>query len=179
MERNHRVINSKIFFMRAIFFQLIASGVALGLMGGSVAVHSLHVSGAKDLSESQEWSGGGGASSSRGSGSVIAPAGVVDLGPALRRQAQMNPNSTEGATVRALQKIMERLQELHTANQSMQAQNDRLLEQLAETNRDLMELQFRVDTHSQGFRPMPLSSGSLLDGQRDRGPSHPLLPPKR
>ena len=39
----------------------------------------------------------------------------------------------------------------------LQNQNRDLLDQLAETNRDLMKLEFRVDTHSESFRPMPVS----------------------
>lgn len=40
---------------------------------------------------------------------------------------------------------------------SLQTQNRDLLDQLAETNRDVMKLEFRVDTHSESFRPMPVS----------------------
>jgi hypothetical protein len=36
----------------------------------------------------------------------------------------------------------------------MQDQQEELRDQLAESNRDLMELQFRVDTHSESFRPL-------------------------
>lgn len=39
-------------------------------------------------------------------------------------------------------------------------QNRDLLDQLAETNRDLMKLEFRVDTHSESFRPLPIDQGS-------------------
>lgn len=39
----------------------------------------------------------------------------------------------------------------------MENQNRDLLDQLAETNRDLMKLEFRVDTHSESFRPLPVS----------------------
>lgn len=38
----------------------------------------------------------------------------------------------------------------------VEAQNRDLLDQLAETNRDMMKLEFRVDTHSESFRPLPL-----------------------
>jgi hypothetical protein len=41
--------------------------------------------------------------------------------------------------------------------EGLQNQNRDLLDQLAETNRDLMKLQFRVDTHSESFRPLPVS----------------------
>lgn len=40
---------------------------------------------------------------------------------------------------------------------SVETQNRDLLDQLAETNRDLMKLEFRVDTHSESFRPLPVS----------------------
>jgi hypothetical protein len=41
--------------------------------------------------------------------------------------------------------------------ESLQHQNRDLLDQLAETNRDLMKLEFRVDSHSASFRPLPVS----------------------
>jgi hypothetical protein len=46
---------------------------------------------------------------------------------------------------------------LITRMESLQNQNRDLLDQLAETNRDLMKLEFRVDTHSSSFRPLPLT----------------------
>ena len=70
-------------------------------------------------------------------------------------------------------------QEFYTAllarMESLQNQNRDLLDQLAETNRDLMKLEFRVDTHSESFRPLPvteeISSASFTD---DLG----VLPPR-
>lgn len=41
--------------------------------------------------------------------------------------------------------------------ESLQNQNRDLIDQLAETNRDLMKLEFRVDTHSASFRPLPVN----------------------
>jgi hypothetical protein len=38
----------------------------------------------------------------------------------------------------------------------VETQNRDLLDHLAETNRDLMKLEFRVDTHSESFRPLPV-----------------------
>ena len=38
----------------------------------------------------------------------------------------------------------------------VEQQNRDLVDQLAETNRDMMKLQFRVDMNSEGFRPMPV-----------------------
>jgi len=59
---------------------------------------------------------------------------------------------------------------------SLQNQNRDLLDQLAETNRDLMKLEFRVDTHSESFRPLPVTEDqpfTNLDGD-DIG----VLPPR-
>lgn len=58
----------------------------------------------------------------------------------------------------------------------MESQNRDLLDQLAETNRDLMKLEFRVDTHSESFRPLPLSEDqpfSSLDSSETG-----VLPPR-
>lgn len=55
----------------------------------------------------------------------------------------------------------------------LQTQNRDLLDQLAETNRDLMKLEFRVDTHSESFRPLPVSE--QFDTSFDDSPG--VLPP--
>lgn len=50
---------------------------------------------------------------------------------------------------------------------SVENQNRDLLDQVAETNRDIMKLQFRVDTHSESFRPLPVGEEqpfTSLDG---------------
>ena len=39
----------------------------------------------------------------------------------------------------------------------VETQNRDLLDQLAETNRDMMRMQFRLDTHSESFRPLPVA----------------------
>ena len=63
----------------------------------------------------------------------------------------------------------------------VEAQNRDLLDQLAETNRDMMRMQFRLDTHSESFRPLPLvedkpfssvSPGISVDGNPG------VLPPR-
>lgn len=56
----------------------------------------------------------------------------------------------------------------------LQIQNRDLLDQLAETNRDLMKLEFRVDTHSESFRPLPVSE--QFDTSFDDSPG--VLPPR-
>lgn len=53
----------------------------------------------------------------------------------------------------------------------MQGEQENLRDQIAEANRDLMELQFRIDTHSESFRPLrtapdadprPVGGGGVL-----------------
>jgi len=53
------------------------------------------------------------------------------------------PPDLQGSFVRALESI-----------EQMHRNQDNLRDQVAETNRDLMELQFRVDSHSESFRPL-------------------------
>lgn len=50
---------------------------------------------------------------------------------------------------------------LITKMENLQNQNRDLLDQMAETNRDLMKLEFRVDTHSEQFRPLPVSEDRI------------------
>lgn len=52
------------------------------------------------------------------------------------------------------------------------AQNRFLQNQVAETNRDIMELQFRVDTHSEQFRPLKIQEEITYED-----PSIGVLPP--
>jgi hypothetical protein len=78
-------------------------------------------------------------------------------------------------------------QELIREMQQLRTQNRDLLNQVAETNRDLMKLEFRVDTHSEQFRPLPVAedrigttfgTGPDIDSGTsfDEGPG--LLPPR-
>lgn len=59
--------------------------------------------------------------------------------------------------------------------EALQNQNRDLLDQMAETNRDLMKLEFRVDTHSESFRPLPVNE-VIHDTTFDDGPG--VLPPR-
>ena len=163
--------------MKSSLFQLIGCGVALGLMCGAVAIHSLHVSGAKSLADGGDWIPGD--ESSLELGAII----PTSLREASRRAEGGNARRQEAATVLALQEIVARLQELKSENQNLHGVNLDLQDQLEETNRDLNELQIRVDSHSESFRPMRASSsGSILQGSISPGSSlnsiHPLLPPK-
>lgn len=67
----------------------------------------------------------------------------------------------------------------------MRGEQKRMRQQLAETNRDLAEANFRLDTHSDSFKPMSidverprtLDSPPTLEGS-GVGSDHQLLPPK-
>lgn len=54
------------------------------------------------------------------------------------------------------------------------SQNRQLRDQVAETNRDLMELQFRVDTHSESFRPLNMMAEEASPYDTSIG----VLPPR-
>jgi hypothetical protein len=64
---------------------------------------------------------------------------------------------------------------LITKMEAIQNQNRDLLDQVAETNRDVMKLEFRVDTHSESFRPMPVNE-ERIDMTLEDGPG--VLPPR-
>jgi hypothetical protein len=86
-----------------------------------------------------------------------------------RSQARVDslPDSTQKNFYESLIRKMEGLQN----------QNRDLLDQLAETNRDLMKLEFRVDTHSESFRPLPVNE-ELRDISTSVENSPGVLPPK-
>jgi len=63
----------------------------------------------------------------------------------------------------------------------METQNRDLLDQLAETNRDMMKMQFRLDTHSESFRPLPIGQEKpFSNNEHGTGiEDHPgVLPPR-
>jgi hypothetical protein len=77
-----------------------------------------------------------------------------------------NSDPSQKAFYEALVARMERIQN----------ENRDLLDQVAETNRDVMKLEFRVDTHSESFRPMPISEDLYSATSFDDGPG--VLPPR-
>lgn len=89
----------------------------------------------------------------------------------LAQQSPRNPSAIP-ASDDAQKKFYETLNKKF---ESLQNQNRDLLDQMAETNRDVMKLEFRVDTHSESFRPMPISE-ERLDTSFDSGPG--VLPPR-
>ena len=104
-----------------------------------------------------------------------APAKPASLTPSASAPAKLlaqAPKNPAPATDDAEKKFYEALV---SKMEKLQNQNQDLLDQMAETNRDVMKLEFRVDTHSESFRPMPVSD-ERLDTSFDTGPG--VLPPR-
>jgi len=163
--------------MKNPLFQLVTSGAALGLMCGAVTIHAVHVMGARQLTGIGQWIAGDGS----GLNSVEGAERVPATGGGMNHLPVSGSRDEDTVTLRALREIVERLQELKSENRELQGANGELQEQLEETNRDLSELQFRVDTHSESFRPLraPSGIGSILRNSISPGDTlHPLLPPK-
>ncbi|MBC8125776.1 MAG: hypothetical protein H8M99_01330 [Gloeobacteraceae cyanobacterium ES-bin-144] len=66
------------------------------------------------------------------------------------------------------QALMSRVEKLNNQQRDV-------LDQIGETNRSLMQLEFRVDTHSESFRPMPVTDDRPDTGFENE-PS--VLPPR-
>ncbi|MFT4176432.1 MAG: hypothetical protein QM627_07215 [Luteolibacter sp.] len=60
----------------------------------------------------------------------------------------------------------------------LRTENRDLLDQIAETNRDLMKLEFRVDTHSESFRPLPISEERMETSFDNTSDEDGVLPPR-
>ena len=167
--------------MKNPLFQLMTSGIALGLMCGAVAIHAIHVMGARQLAGNGQGviQRDGFGFELEGSANYV-PASSGKPQPYLPTSGSPDEN---GANLEALREIVARLQELKFENLELQGSNRALQDQLEETNRDLSELQFRVDTHSESFRPLKASSGPGSIMRSSIGPPggnlHPLLPPKQ
>ena len=99
------------------------------------------------------------------------PAQPKPAAPRLLAQAPKSPEPAP-ATDAAQKKFYETL---IAKMESLQNQNRDLLNQVAETNRDMMNLNFRVDTFSDSFRPMPVSE-DRPDTSSEDGPG--VLPPR-
>lgn len=94
------------------------------------------------------------------------PAGGQQLAQAPRPQPGQAP--TDASQKKFYEALVSKMENL-------QNQNRDLLDQMAETNRDLMKLEFRVDTHSESFRPLPVSE-ERIETSFDDGPG--VLPPR-
>lgn len=115
-----------------------------------------------------------------------APALAVDTPrPTILSAPQKSPSATFQPLARAHSKPLPAnspdpsqkkfYESLLSRMESLQNQNRDLLDQVAETNRDVMKLEFRVDTHSESFRPMPVVE-ERIDTSFENGPG--VLPPR-
>jgi hypothetical protein len=97
--------------------------------------------------------------------------------PVLAARMPLAAPPPAAATDPAQQKFYE---SLVTRMENLQNQNRDLLNQVAETNRDMMNLNFRVDTFSDSFRPMPVGEApvevTFADSGDFGGPG--VLPPR-
>ncbi len=93
--------------------------------------------------------------------------------------AQTNTLPAARGTTAAAPPQKEFYEALISKMNSLQTQNRDLLDQLAETNRDLMKLEFRVDTHSESFRPLPVTEERIDTSFEDSFEESPgVLPPR-
>ncbi len=91
--------------------------------------------------------------------SQINPHALTELRPAaeslaIQKFAPRDPNIIE------IQK--DQFDALLRELKQLKKDNSAILDQMSEINRDLMELEFRVDTHSESFRPLPVSEDQLV-----------------
>ncbi|MEX1114680.1 MAG: hypothetical protein WEB53_05490 [Akkermansiaceae bacterium] len=101
---------------------------------------------------------------------VPVPAAKPKAPPTL---ASSDVKSQQGPTYTQPQK--EFFEALLKEVKTLRNENLNLVDQMAETNRDLMKLEFRVDTHSESFRPLPVND-ERQDTSFDDGPG--VLPPR-
>ena len=85
-------------------------------------------------------------------------------------QAPLNPESVT-IDKKALDSLVAEIRRLGKSNETLR-------DQLAEMNRDLMQLEFRVDTHSESFRPLPVSEEQIANSSEEPiDEEASLLPP--
>jgi hypothetical protein len=90
------------------------------------------------------------------------------MAPAIARNASTEAPSPHPEQKPFFEALIEKMNGLQTQNRD-------LLDQLAETNRDLMKLEFRVDTYSESFRPLPVTEERPFTSIED---SSGVLPPR-
>jgi uncharacterized protein (UPF0335 family) len=89
-----------------------------------------------------------------------------DLAQSNRPSTQTSVDNVQRQFYEAMLKRMER----------MENSNRDLTDQVAQTNGDVMKLGFRVDTHSESFRPLKVAEEESQDLSSDDGPG--VLPPR-
>jgi hypothetical protein len=99
-----------------------------------------------------------------------APVAVQEPAPVksqVVRPAPAREDHPAGASEEFYRKLIAEMNELRNQNRDLR-------DQMAETNRDMMKLEFRVDTHSESFRPLPVSE-ERIETTLDEGTG--VLPP--
>ena len=92
------------------------------------------------------------------------PSSAVGEDNPISQQTDSAPSARE----EFFQNLIEEIRELRNQNRDLR-------DQIAETNRDVMKLEFRVDTHSESFRPLPVSEDRFdTTFEADAG----ILPPR-
>lgn len=155
--------------MKGIAIQLIASSVALVVMGGAVGVHwwDLEISG--DLKPGSGWHVLSVPREDEGGMVSVSTGGSMPVPSEMPASARGRVSSdVDSATVEALQEVVSVLRD-------MKAENERLEEQLREINGELNGMQIQIEGYSDEFRPLTLAP--TREGVIDSG--NPLLPPKR
>jgi len=92
---------------------------------------------------------------------------------AVTTKPEQSPPDAESVTIgkKTLDSLIAEIQRLGKSNETLR-------DQLAELNRDLMQLEFRVDTHSESFRPLPVSEEQTANTLEERGEEEAsILPP--
>lgn len=88
-------------------------------------------------------------------------------------KAEQAAPDTESVNIdkKTLDSLIDEIQRLGKSNETLR-------DQLAELNRDLMQLEFRVDTHSESFRPLPVSEEQIANSsEKSIEEETSLLPP--
>lgn len=94
-------------------------------------------------------------------------------------EGSVQPTLTSAnSTIEVAPKTNRKLLELDGIVNGLTRDNRTLRRQLAETNRDLAELQFQVDSHSESFRPLDTGSDSSIPKPFDSPDFNPILPPR-
>jgi hypothetical protein len=146
----------------------VSCGIALAVMAGAVGSHWFSVKQTVALAA--------GLQSKSGVPALASPAAED---PAVReaRQILAEAKAATGKremTVSAPANSSQdgRIERLISSCEALMAQNSELKGQVAETNRDLMALQFQVDSHSASFRPLRIAE------DQTPAPADGVLPPK-
>lgn len=151
----------------------ILCGAALAIMAGAAGSHFASVKQLVALAEASSLS--------------IAPAPAApapdealdtrSMIAELRRQNEAMEDHLAGRTAEPLAATTEGdPSDLHKVLAELVAINRELRSQIAETNRDLMELRFQVDTHSEQFRPLN-TVAEPVEELDPYDPSIGILPP--